>query len=185
MIRTYHVTVTRLREFSATIAIRARSQAEADRAALAAFYKWACDEGCQTLFPPPWKEHESVDHEPKIDTTFRCVDCGKDTGQGGEKSGEYYCVGDDVWAASGLAPNGGMLCLACLERRIKRPLTPEDFEALWPDASAWQRHIAARVGCADPGRPPEQLEIWQAAKQKIGSLLSRSFVDESQRGGGR
>jgi hypothetical protein len=74
--------------------------------------------------------------------TFCCVDCGKDTGN----SGEYYSVGDDVWAASGLAPNGGMLCLACLEKRIKRPLTADDFTALWPTPSAWQRHIAARSG---------------------------------------
>jgi len=155
--RTYHITVTKLREYSATIAIRAKSQAEADRAAMAAFYKWACEEGYQVAplgFPPPWKEHDSIDHEAHIDTTFRCVDCGKDTGE----SGEYYSVADTVWAASGLAPNGGMLCLACLERRIKRPLTPEDFTARCPTASAWERHVAARPGCADPGSP-EQLEI--------------------------
>jgi hypothetical protein len=76
------------------------------------------------------------------DRRFRCIDCGKDT----DESGEYYSIRDDVWAASGLAPNGGMLCLACLERRIERPLTAEDFTALWPTASAWQRHIAARDG---------------------------------------
>jgi hypothetical protein len=81
---------------------------------------------------------------------------GKDTGE----SGEYYSVKDNVWAASGLAPNGGMLCLACLERRIERPLTGEDFGALWPTASAWERHIVARAGCADPGPPEQQLEIW-------------------------
>jgi hypothetical protein len=85
MSHTYQVTLTMLREYSATIAIRARSQAEADRAALRSFYKWACEEGCQALplgFPLPWKEHENVDHEPEIDTRFRCVDCGKDTGGG-------------------------------------------------------------------------------------------------------
>jgi hypothetical protein len=159
--RSYQVTVTMLREFSATIAIRARSQAEADRAALAAFYELDCESNSpyRLGFPPPWKEHESVNHEPEIYTRFRCVDCGKDTG--GE-NGEYYMVRDDVWAASGLSPNGGMLCLACLERRIKRPLTDKDFTALWPAASAWQRHIAARVGC-DPSQP-KQLEIWPAAK---------------------
>jgi hypothetical protein len=42
--RTYRVTVTRQRDYSATISIRAGSQAEADRKALAAFYKYA--------FPP-------------------------------------------------------------------------------------------------------------------------------------
>ena len=70
----YQVTVTMLREYSATIAIRARSQAEADRTAIAAFDKWACEEesSYQALplgFPPPWKEHESIDHEPEIDTS--------------------------------------------------------------------------------------------------------------------
>jgi hypothetical protein len=158
MIRIYQVTVKKLREYSATIAIRAKSQAAADRAALDAYYKWACEDGCQVLplgFPPPWKEHDSIDHEPEIDTRFRCVDCGKDTG--GE-TGEYYMVRDDIWAASGLAPHGGMLCLACLERRIGRPLTGRDFAALWPNASAWERHIAARAGCADPEH--EQIEMW-------------------------
>jgi hypothetical protein len=86
---------------------------------------------------------------------FFCLDCRTDTCE----SGEYYMVADNVWAASGLAPNGGMLCLVCLERRIGRPLTSEDFAALWPTASAWERHITARAGSADP---PEQLEIWQA-----------------------
>ena len=50
-----------------------------------------------------------------------------------------------------------MLCLACLERRIGRLLTGEDFTALCPSASVWERHIAARAGCADP--VPEQLEM--------------------------
>jgi hypothetical protein len=27
-------------------------------------------------------------------------------------------VSDELWAASGMAPNGGMLCLACFEGRI-------------------------------------------------------------------
>jgi hypothetical protein len=92
-LRIYQVTVMRLREYSATIAMPARSQAEADRAAIAAFHTWACEEGCQALplgFPPPWKEHESIDREPQVDTRFRCVDCGKDT----SSSGEYYSVRD-------------------------------------------------------------------------------------------
>ena len=157
--RVYKITVTRLREYSATIAIRANSQAAAEGSNPAAYYKWACEEGCQALplgFPPPWKEHDNIDRDPEVDTTFRCVDCGED------KDGEYYTVADDIWAASGLAPNGGMLCLACSERRIRRPLTMADFEALCPTASAWKRHIAARTGCADPEH--EQLEIWEAAK---------------------
>jgi hypothetical protein len=139
--RTYRVTVTMQREYSATISIKAASQAEADRKALAAFDRWACEAGCQALplgFPPPWREHESTDREPGIDTLFRCVDCGED------KDGEYYMVADELWAASGLGPDDGMLCLVCLERRIGRRLAIGDFTALCPTTAAWQRHLAAR-----------------------------------------
>jgi hypothetical protein len=128
------------REYAASITVRANSQDEADQAAIAAFWKWACEKGLRGLalgLPPPWDEHESTDSDPKIDTRFRCVDCGKDTG-----GGEYYTVEDDLWAASGA--EDGMLCLACLERRIGRPLTEDDFTALCPTASAWKRHLAAR-----------------------------------------
>ena len=82
-----------------------------------------------------------------------CLDCGLDT----IRAGHYYMVSDHTWAASGCAPNAGMLCLACLERRISRPLSPGDFTAVWPSAAAWQRHLAARDGNTPP---PEQLEIW-------------------------
>ena len=153
MSRTYKVTVKMLREYSATIAIRAESQDEADQAALKAFDRWAVKEGyqvCPLGFPKPWDEHESFDHEPEIDRRFRCVDCAKDT----SNSGEYYSVWDDLWAASGA--DDGMLCLACLERRTGRLLTAEDFR-MWPDAGVWERHLAARTSRADP--VPEQLEM--------------------------
>jgi hypothetical protein len=153
MWRNYRVTVTKLREYSATIQIRADSQDEADQAALAAYEKWACEEGYQALplgFPPPWNEHESIDRDPEIDTRFRCVDCGED------KPGEYYGVLEDVWAASGLGPNDGMLCLACLERRIGHLLTEADF-AMMPYAGAWERHIAAR----EQRSAELQLDMWE------------------------
>lgn len=57
-----------------------------------------------------------------------CVDCGADTlpaEWGGQ--GEYYMVHDELWAKAGMAPNGGMLCIGCLERRIRRRLRPGDF----------------------------------------------------------
>jgi hypothetical protein len=43
-----------------------------------------------------------------------------------------------------MEPHGGMLCLACLEGRIRRPLVDSDFTALTPSLEAWQRHLAAR-----------------------------------------
>lgn len=71
---------------------------------------------------------------------FLCVDCSKNT-----LGGEYYMVSDDLWAASGVAPNGGMLCLACLERRIGRPLMFDDFTATRPSRECWERHVASRT----------------------------------------
>ena len=55
-------------------------------------------------------------------SVFDCVDCGIDT------KNEYYMVYDKVWVLSGLGfYNNKMLCLNCLEKRIGRPLTKNDF----------------------------------------------------------
>jgi len=75
-------------------------------------------------------------HAPVLEIRIRCVDCGE------EKAGEFYQVPDELWAASGLAPDGGELCLSCFEQRIGRPLVIEDF-TLWPTMGAWRRYLAA------------------------------------------
>ena len=140
--RSYRVTIILRREYEANIAVEADSQAEADRLALEAFDEVACAQGLggsRLILPPPWEEREPITCDPEISLRFRCVDCGKDT------HGEYYMVADEVWAASGLAPDGGMLCLADLERRLGRLLTRHDFTALWPSLEAWLRHLAART----------------------------------------
>jgi len=65
----------------------------------------------------------------QYDVFFNCIDCGVNT----RKIGEYYLVNDDVWAAAGGTPNvtgvltSEMLCIGCLEKRIKRRLRPNDF----------------------------------------------------------
>src|SRR5262249_51393385 len=59
----------------------------------------------------------------RSDRRFRCIDCATDT----LASGEYYMVRDDLWAAAGMAPHGGMLCSPCLEHRIGRWLVDADF----------------------------------------------------------
>jgi hypothetical protein len=84
--------------------------------------------------------------EYETEARFHCVDCGE------HKDGEYYMVTDELWAASGIAPHGGMLCLLCLERRIGRPLAGEDFTAKWPSKAAWDRHLAARKVSTESGR---------------------------------
>lgn len=39
-------------------------------------------------------------------------------------------VDDDIWALTGLASDGGFLCVPCLEDRIGRPLCLVDFDTL-------------------------------------------------------
>jgi hypothetical protein len=144
-VNNFNVTVVVKREYSATIEISARTQAEAEEIALAKYRDFACgrdgDMGAFCLgFPPPWDEHDCALFDPVIDTRFHCIDCGKCT----SSSGEYYMIYDEIWAASGLEPDGGMLCLHCLERRIGRHLTIDDFTAVVPSRAAWERHVASR-----------------------------------------
>jgi hypothetical protein len=88
---------------------------------------------------PKQSQHDHVDHleglTPKQKKFFRrrfcCIDCGKCTHCGGE----YYMVRDELWSAAGVEPNGGMLCLHDLERRIGRALTTDDFTAKMPSFS--------------------------------------------------
>ncbi|PZR92286.1 MAG: hypothetical protein DI537_13960 [Stutzerimonas stutzeri] len=54
---------------------------------------------------------------------FACVDCTVNTSD----TNEYYMVTDEVWTGVGMEPEGGMLCIGCLEKRLKRTLTPADF----------------------------------------------------------
>jgi hypothetical protein len=51
---------------------------------------------------------------------LKCPDClGYDP--------EAYWVHDAVWAEAGLEPDGGWLHVACLSRRLGRPLVQADF----------------------------------------------------------
>jgi hypothetical protein len=54
------------------------------------------------------------------DGGLKCPDClGYDP--------EAYWVHDAVWAEAGLEPDGGWLHVACLSRRLGRPLVQADF----------------------------------------------------------
>ena len=62
-----------------------------------------------------------------------CRDCGEATtpctGQRGcrhKGRHEYYSVNDEIWKVAGM--DSGFLCIGCLERRIGRSLTPDDFK---------------------------------------------------------
>jgi len=52
-----------------------------------------------------------------------CVDCRWAT----LPLNEWYMVQDSVWKAAGMEPDGGCLCIGCLEERLGRMLTPDDF----------------------------------------------------------
>jgi len=62
-----------------------------------------------------------------------CLDCGRNTFEGNEN---YYSLKDRLWRK--LVPRKqrhGMLCRACIERRLGRPLVPEDFKIAADDQS--------------------------------------------------
>ena len=82
---------------------------------------------------------------------FLCIDCGKDT-----IDGEYYMVSDELWEASGLGGDDGMACLACLEKRIGRLLTFDDFTAVVHSKEVWQRHVGDRTTSHLTRRSPGQ-----------------------------
>jgi hypothetical protein len=48
-----------------------------------------------------------------------CADCGE--------PGEFYMVHNRLWAAAGMNPHGGFLCIECLEDRLGRSLCCDDF----------------------------------------------------------
>lgn len=52
---------------------------------------------------------------------FICLDCGVDTGQ----IHEHYMLHDKVWLT--VAPKRGMLCIGCIEYRLGRELSAQDF----------------------------------------------------------
>lgn len=63
---------------------------------------------------------------------FACIDCAACT----NCNGEYYMVNDEVWLEAN--PKGrGMLCIGCLEDRLGRLLTKDDFNGDAPVNSMW------------------------------------------------
>jgi hypothetical protein len=59
-----------------------------------------------------------------VDHHFDCIDCNLNT----LLIGEYYMVQKYIWESS--KADKAMLCITCLENRIGRILTPEDFPDL-------------------------------------------------------
>ena len=70
-----------------------------------------------------------------------CIDCGTDTTPAPRRQGsqQWYMVHRHVWQAAGMPKDrvlgydetdGNFLCIACLETRLGRILTPDDFPDL-------------------------------------------------------
>lgn len=78
-------------------------------------------------------------------TPMGCHDCGVDVSLNGEY---WYMVWNSVWTATGLEPNGGKLCVACIEQRLGRQLHAGDFNlAPINDVAALQSVLLrSRVG---------------------------------------
>lgn len=74
----------------------------------------------------------------EIHAMFDCVDCGINTCD----TDEYYMVHDHLWTSVGMAPDGGMLCIGCLEQRLSRKLTAADFSAAPINHANWNLHSA-------------------------------------------
>ncbi len=74
--------------------------------------------------------------------TLRCTDCRVDV------FGEWYMVHDSVWRAAGMTTTRdsghGFLCIGCLEDRLGRALTKEDFTSAPVNDVAWG-HKSSRL----------------------------------------
>jgi len=91
----------------------------------------------------------AVDMRDWSSESWLCVDCGFNTAPGFlsrverqkaikangrriqetiDSNSEVYAVRDSVWQRTGLEPEGGCLCIACLEKRLGRRLKSEDFD---------------------------------------------------------
>lgn len=58
----------------------------------------------------------------KRDNHHKCLDCGVST----NKIGEHYMLTDKTWYQAHSSERG-MLCIGCLEARLGRKLTRNDF----------------------------------------------------------
>jgi hypothetical protein len=71
---------------------------------------------------------------------------------------ETYFVHEHVWKAAGMEPWVGCLCIGCLEERIGRRLTPDDFpDHAFNNYAPRTPRLLERQGRYDP------LGDWEAA----------------------
>jgi hypothetical protein len=90
------------------------------------FYEWLCDNPDRVAVSGmPSEEVEKIKESLRSyigdDGPELCHDCGADT------TTEYYLVHDQLRASAGMAPDGGFLCVGCIETRLGRELNAADF----------------------------------------------------------
>jgi hypothetical protein len=131
-----------------------------------------------------------------------CNDCGMDTEPWPPHRGtqEHYIVKNEVWSAAGMPPGeldtddlsirgGGILCVGCIEKRLGRLLTIEDFSplTLTPDLLKGCQNtprLLSRIGVAfmavaNNSLPEHLVERWAATtltNALAGSPLGRGLV---------
>ena len=64
------------------------------------------------------EEDETIEEFRQGLEAFRCLDCSMMT------ENEYYMVHDEIWHS---VAGEGMLCIGCLENRLGRRLSKDDF----------------------------------------------------------
>lgn len=77
--------------------------------------------------------------------TFDCSDCKKDVKEIKEYS---YMVSSEVWNTLNLNSDSGLLCVKCLEKRLKRLLTSQDFPKNLPinrDITQQSKRLISRI----------------------------------------
>jgi len=69
-----------------------------------------------------------------------CLDCQVDTG----KIYEHYFIHLETWL-SVVGSKEGMLCVECLEKRLKRTLTKEDFPKVTINDPKYAKKMSQRL----------------------------------------
>jgi hypothetical protein len=90
---------------------------------------------------------ERAAREREARATF-CFDCGIDT----IAIGEYYMLNEEVWLAANPG-HEGMLCIGCVEERLERQLTRDDFtDAPVNHPAGSTSRLRTRLMSGAPGR---------------------------------
>lgn len=79
-----------------------------------------------------------------------CIDCKLKVNE----ANEHFMVRDAVWKAARRTPDGGQLCVSCLEARLVRPLVGKDFLNLRDQATRTNLSPRLRQRMGLPPAPP-------------------------------